>query len=298
MKLVRGEIKMIEKENKILKIIVTILIFINGCLLVHVINDKKIDNIDETSNLNVIANENLENLQTSDNTGKINNNKEIGLSKEINTNKEIDVKKISSKKGSYFSYIKNEEVYKEDKNGEYAGWEDELSGLGCGWWCTVQDFVDKASASSTLQSEKHLNYLANNVCDESRKNSWVEGVDGDGIGEYIELTKQYICYEGDTEGGALGEICVVTGYANNEKLWKENNRVKTLLMYIDNEPYAYLELEDTINPQLFNVWENERFELKPSQEIKLKFEIIDVYEGTKYDDTAITYLDVEFMKGH
>ena len=43
-------------------------------------------------------------------------------------------------------------------------------------------------------------------------------------------------------------------------------------MYVDNEPYAYLELEDTINPQLFNVWENERFEINPSQEVKFKFE--------------------------
>ena len=275
---------MLEKENKILKIIVVVLLFVCGCLMVHVINDK------------AVTETNLENEIVEINTERVDEVIDTEETSNRNTEKEIDVKKVNATEGSYFKQD-GENSYVEDKNGIYAGWESELVD-GCGWWCTVEDYVDKATASSTLQSNKHLNYLASNVSDESRKNSWVEGVDGDGVGEYIELTKQYICSESDTDGGAFGEICVVTGYANNEKLWKENNRVKTLLMYVDNEPYAYLELEDTINPQFFNVWENERFEINPSQEVKFKFEIVDVYEGTKYDDTAITYLDVDFMKGH
>lgn len=278
---------MLEKENKILKIIVVVLLFVCGCLMVHVINDKAEPEIDLENKIVETSDEKVDDVDNVSDTEEKSNQ---------NTEKELDIKKVKSTEGNYFKE-NGENSFVEDKNGTYAGWENELVD-GCGWWCTVEEFIDKANASSTLKSEKHLNYMASNVSDESRKNSWVEGVDGDGIGEYIELTKQYICSETDTNGGAFGEICVVTGYANNEKLWKENNRVKTLLMYVDNEPYAYLELEDTINPQFFNVWENERFEINPSQEVKFKFEIVEVYEGTKYDDTAITYLDVDFMKGH
>lgn len=215
-------------------------------------------------------------------------------------NKEKEIAKVSGKIGEFFEVKENSEYgieINKSADGKYAGWESEFLD-GCGWWCTVEGMNEEVRASSTLRNDKHINYLANNVVDNIRSNSWVEGVEGDGIGEWIELSRQYLCYEGDTDGGKLGEICIVTGYANNEKLWKENNRVKTLLMYINNEPYKYIELEDTIKPQFFTVWDNETYELEPSEKIKLKFEIVEIYEGTKYDDTAITYLDVDFLKGH
>ena len=218
------------------------------------------------------------------------------LEESIVSENEDSLKKVTGKTRKFLNLTSDYEVL-EDENGVYAGWETELMD-GCGWWCTVMDVNEDVKASSTLKNDKHINYLPKNVFEKERNNSWVEGAQGNGIGEWIELEKQYLCYEGDEDGGRLGEICIVTGYANNEKLWKENSRVKTLLMYVDGTPYAYLELEDTIQPQFFNVWENDTFELKPSQEFKLKFEIVEVYEGTKYEDTAITYLDVQFLKGH
>lgn len=44
------------------------------------------------------------------------------------------------------------------------------------------------------------------------------------------------------------EICVVNGYAKNQKTWTKNGRVKRLLMYVEDCPFAYLELKNTINP--------------------------------------------------
>ena len=43
----------------------------------------------------------------------------------------------------------------------------------------------------------------------------------------------------------------MNGYAKSEKTWEENGRVKTLLMYVEDQPYAYLELEDILKPQYF-----------------------------------------------
>ncbi len=249
------------------------------------IEEEKKENLDYTQYENKIENTaNMENITNNIDKEKVSN----------------EPKKIKSRVGKYFEWDEDEEEIDLEKkdDGTYAGWDDDLLVMGCGWWCTVEDVNMDVIASSTLQGKQHLNYLANNIYDNSRHNSWVEGVDGDGIGEYLELSQQYLCYEGDTDGGRLGEICVVTGYADTKKLWEENNRVKTLLMYMDNKPYAYLELKDTIQPQYFDVWENGRYDLSPSQEINLKFEIVDVYKGTKYDDTAITFLNVDFLKGH
>ena len=86
---------------------------------------------------------------------------------------------------------------------------------------------------------------------------------------------------------------IVNGYAKNEKLFKANSRVKKLKLTIDGTKEYILELEDTMNPQLFDI----RYEQEPNLDkldaIKAEFEILEVYKGEKYEDTVITTL-----KGH
>lgn len=245
--------------------------------------------------------ENYDEKITLEDEGKFDSN-ESASSDLINEKNKLlaNLEKVTPKRiEDYIMVIEGKGECERQNDGIYAGWESELFD-GCGWWCTVESARQEVDASSTLRADGYINYSSLNLNDMSRNNSWVEGVDGDGIGEYVELTKQFICFDGDKDGGSLGEICIVTGYAQNEKLWNENNRVKTLLMYLNGKPYKYIELTDTINPQYFYVWDEGEYgmEIEPSQEIKLKFEIVDIYKGTKYNDTAITYLDVAFNKGH
>lgn len=93
------------------------------------------------------------------------------------------------------------------------------------------------------------------------------------------------------------EICVVNGYAKNQTLWEENGRVKRLLMYVENKPYAYLELEDTIYPQYF-ILPVDAIKAADGVDVHFQFVIEDVYPGTKYEDTCLTGLVVEFMGRH
>ena len=83
---------------------------------------------------------------------------------------------------------------------------------------------------------------------------------------------------------------IVNGYAKNEKLFKANSRVKKLKLTIDGTKEYILELEDTMNPQLFDI----RYEQEPNLDkldaIKAEFEILEVYKGEKYEDTVITTL--------
>lgn len=85
----------------------------------------------------------------------------------------------------------------------------------------------------------------------------------------------------------------------NEKIWKENGRVKRLLMCVEDHPYAYLELEDIINPQYFKL-PFDAIKAADSVEIHFQFTIEEVYAGTKYDDTCLTGLVIDFMgrRGH
>ena len=85
----------------------------------------------------------------------------------------------------------------------------------------------------------------------------------------------------------------MNGYAKDEKTWDENGRVKTLLMYVEDKPYAYLELEDTYKPQYFGLPE-EDIKAVDGGEIFFRFEITDVYPGSKYEDTCLTGLALEF----
>ena len=69
------------------------------------------------------------------------------------------------------------------------------------------------------------------------------------------------------------------------------------MMYYNDVPYAILQLNDTRNLQCFDVGV-----LGPHDEQapqwSLKFEILEVYPGTKYEDTAISELYFDGIDVH
>ena len=162
------------------------------------------------------------------------------------------------------------------------------------------------TASSTLASSddryavSHLLRLTrNDFLDEGV--AWAEGVEGAGVGEYIVYNtkgswitsigryqdrwsmlwsggdRDEMGYPADSYGYPYDgymrylEVCVVNGYAKDEKTWEENSRVKTLLMYVEDMPYAYLELEDTYKPQYFELPEGD---IMAVENIKGKFLVV------------------------
>lgn len=178
---------------------------------------------------------------------------------------------------------------------------------GCSKWCHIITFANQAAASSELYSASGR-YCAGNVVCENRELAWAEGTEGAGIGEYIIYDQ--IVFSGSLiestgnnilRAGSYGDdgyinysrICIVNGYAKDTKVWQENGRVKTLMMYVYDQPYARLELEDTINPQYFTIPEGD-INVANGEEVTFKFVIEEVYPGTMYDDTCITGIIVDF----
>ena len=178
---------------------------------------------------------------------------------------------------------------------------------GCSRWCHINAFANQATASSELASASDR-YCADNVVRENREFAWAEGAEGLGIGEYIVYDQ--IVFSGSLiessenhilRAGTYGndgyidytQICIVNGYARNNQVWQENGRVKTLMMYVYDQPYARLALEDTINPQYFTIPQGD-IRVSNGGEVTFKFVIEDVYPGTMYEDTCITGIVADF----
>lgn len=85
----------------------------------------------------------------------------------------------------------------------------------------------------------------------------------------------------------ITKIILANCYKKTKKTWEENSRVRKMKMYVDNKPFGQLELLDSFEFQTIDIG---KIMLPTQKVIKLKFEIVEVYPGTKYEDTAISEL--------
>ncbi|MBR6080297.1 MAG: hypothetical protein IKP60_09090 [Treponema sp.] len=141
-------------------------------------------------------------------------------------------------------------------------------------------------ASSELKEEKNV-YSVDNLkkfflgldCVDSampffnpKHKPWVEGVSGNGIGEYIEISA-------DKE---FNNLQILNGYVDVSRLdlYKKNSRVKSFVVEdFDNKTKFEIELKDEVVFQYFNLE-------KPTTHIRLT--IKEVYKGSKWEDTCVS----------
>ena len=150
--------------------------------------------------------------------------------------------------------------------------------------------VTNIKATSRLAPQGNNNYDEKNLYDYNHLTPWVEGVKGYGIGEKATLTLE------DVTAGFRG-ISIVNGYSKSKVAWKNNSRVKKLKVSYDGRPMFILNLKDQMGEQHFdfdNVLNEDDDELVRTFTVTI--EILDVYKGDKYDDTAIS--EVEFLGCH
>jgi hypothetical protein len=160
-------------------------------------------------------------------------------------------------------------------------WNDHEVMAVCGWYCGVP--APKVTATSTLL--KGAEHAANDAHDGKKDTAWVEGAEGHGIGERIAFG---FGHEGKSAGKPSGvgisEVSIINGFARSEKLWRAHGRAKTLKVYFNGRYRTTLQLEDTRKPQKFAL---PRMPFVSGRVNKVEFEIVDVYPGEKYQDTAL-----------
>jgi Protein of unknown function (DUF1557). len=160
-----------------------------------------------------------------------------------------------------------------------------VGAMGCSWYCGGGP--NKITASSVLPPNKDLDYVPENIHDFSLRTAWVEGKAGYGIGESIT-------FRFEKNSPPVTAVEIFNGYMKSDALWLANSRVKQLKLYIDNKPYAILNLKDIKSKQIFYIDTLQG----TKSDLFLKFEIVDVYKGDKYDDVAISELEFDGIGVH
>lgn len=163
---------------------------------------------------------------------------------------------------------------------------------GCSWYCG--GFVSGYSSSSTLASNKDIVYSPDKAHDFDITTAWVEGKPDYGVGEFIEYSFDMTTVKEKHQLG-ITKIILANGYKKTKKTWEENSRVRKIKMYVDNKPFGQLELLDSFEFQTIDIG---KIMLPHQKVMTFKFEIVEVYPGTKYKDTAISELLFEGVGVH
>ena len=159
--------------------------------------------------------------------------------------------------------------------------------MTCSWYCGGGNYAVKSS--SALASTKNIKYDAESANDLSYETAWVEGKSDEGIGEYLE-------YFFKNESPRITKIIISNGYIKSDAAWKNNNRVKKLKFSLNGKPFGILNLEDSKSDQTFDL--GTFGHNKNGTDLVLKFEILEVYKGEKYNDTAITEIYFDGIDVH
>lgn len=132
--------------------------------------------------------------------------------------------------------------------------------------------IDSISATSAL-SEYDMTHSPDRAIDGDLTTAWVEGVDGPGEHEAI------ICRFNDTY--QVSGFHINAGYQKNQDIYSKNSR-PAQIQVTDDEGRKYLyDLQDLNGVQTIEF-------TAPLKTNSITIEIISVYYGTKYEDTAIS----------
>ena len=154
----------------------------------------------------------------------------------------------------------------------------------------IYNIIEPTVISSSDFKEKGIVFKAQNIHDFNLKTPWIEGKKGYGIGEYIEFTFDLSPIQKKVENAfSINSFFIINGYRKSLKLWQQNSRVKKLKMYIDNVPFAFVLLKDTYKFQSVHFKD---FWIKYGSKKNIKFEIVEIFPGQKYMETAIS--EIEF----
>jgi len=142
------------------------------------------------------------------------------------------------------------------------------------WIHNMMSFVpSELNASSELAPSGNNKYTVDNLTDDNPQTAWVEGVEGDGIGEYIEIS------------GINAELRIYNGYQKSKAAYYNNGRVKKFRIYFDEDEVGTIELLDQPGLQAIDL---SIFRFNSFDPEIIKFEILEVYPGKKWKDTVIS----------
>lgn len=137
-------------------------------------------------------------------------------------------------------------------------------------------FIDWTSIETSSQSG---NYTSTLLQDGKLDTAWAEVAKENGIGEWIKF---HSSIDQDISG-----IEIINGYSKSNSTYTENNRVKRLRVEFSDRSSLEKELKDNAMLDLQKVEFGKTVKTK-----YIKITILDVYRGSKYQDTCISEIRV------
>lgn len=135
-----------------------------------------------------------------------------------------------------------------------------------------------ADSSSVLNDGNNISYSPSNVLDSKTSTVWSEGVQGDGIGEWIEISTG-----GDI--GKVNSIAISNGFTKSTDLYYKNNRIKKANLEFSDGTNKIVEFKDnTLDEQVIDIGGKETS--------YVRLTILEVYKGNKYQDTCISTISI------
>lgn len=128
---------------------------------------------------------------------------------------------------------------------------------------------------ATSQTEENP---VENAFDSWEATMWTEGVWGNGVGEAIEITLD--------EDHKVNGLTIYNGNRTSHDLYEKYGRVKTIRITFSDGSQKQYEVADN-----FYTSSQVSF-INPIQTNTLKIEILEVYEGTTYQDTCIADINI------
>ncbi|MGE5581086.1 MAG: NADase-type glycan-binding domain-containing protein [Bacillota bacterium] len=136
-----------------------------------------------------------------------------------------------------------------------------------------------AVKTSSAKLEENRLYSAYNLIDGDPKTAWVPTGNKSGIGEWVEFSFD--------EPMQVNSLNLTNGYAKSDESFTRNNRIKTVILEFGDGSKSKVTLKDTSKPQIIPVRKKTR---------TIRITISEVYKGTKYDDTCLSDVKLEFGK--
>lgn len=129
-----------------------------------------------------------------------------------------------------------------------------------------------------MTSSQLNGYPPINAVDDNVNTAWVEGAEGDGIGEWLEF-----------EAAGIHEVSgikLINGYAKSEDLYYANNRIKKLRIELPGVTTIEKSLED-------GIFDYQIIDFEKVIDVKnIIITILEVYPGNKYNDTCISEIKI------
>jgi hypothetical protein len=150
-------------------------------------------------------------------------------------------------------------------------------GYGNGRSGRHENFIGPAVkyTSSSFLTEGRKKYEAGNLSFLKLDMPWAEGVDGDGIGEYIDMEWDY----------EIGGLIIINGFISFQRpeLYMSNNRVKKMQVFVNGEQDGFIyNLKDNSDPQIIQL---------NRQGKRVRIKILDVYNGSRWNDTCLSMIN-------